>query len=1261
MTLHDGISITADMWVDTVAGTNAATLTYTAGTPATLALNIEDLGASTTSQHAGTLTINAGSLDLAFTAFTKDANDTYASFVFTDTNDGFTTDDITKVTRSAAGVYTINNAGVTSVTTGSVLLTGTTTGIVSAGTKRITAGAQFTGATVSSSAISGVANGDSVAVTDTGSANTTITTAALAIGDAVTINGNQITFTGAAQTGVTISAYADGDGVASLTNVAAGTHLAWTAAPTTKSMTVNSSQYMIDSTGTAPQIEVTASGTTLTAGTALIGTNRPSAVNTTREGISIGIQSGTAEVVTAVGTATDVNALAMGSTLTAYAAGIDVVTAAAGTKETGSVTVNGTTYYQGFSSTNTVTRMSFLTTSTGSRLTNGDAYLNGSGSIVVSNAAGTATSTITSTNGDITISTNGATVTVADLDNGDSFTVTEGSVSKTYTVSNGVLFDSDGNTRPIFDASDPTFGNVAVTAATNIGALTTTATFVTNATAGVNWNSSHGSLAPTLDVTSRNLGVGTDSSVVATPINVTQYANGSYLHANGVVDTNSTNAIGTLNSTTDGTFTYTATSTNGQTINLNQAAAADNGTWQITGTSAGDRITGNGLGSTLNGGAGNDTITANAVDYAEGGDGNDELTAAANNVTLSGGTGADTLTAVALATGTTTLTGGDGADVFVINDGTTRSAVITDFDFANDVLYDNQVAASSNFASITSAQVNADGGINLSGGTATVNATNGAYFAQVRGNDNRKQAIGWVGEAATAIDATSMTSGAVIIGNSNTEGDSLYGGSGGDTIYGGANDTVYGGAGRNFVTLSGAATDTMHVLGFGVDNASTHDVVSGFTTGFEAENSDKLILVGGVTTVSTSLTGAGAAGQLTIKSGSSDLIMRNVNVNGTTGAAEVRVGDDSKVAFVASGSVATVSSASYADMYFGTKSGSVKSGLSFANIEDSLEVNLSDSKYTNIASVTGGTGNTSLLGGADAETLISAGGNTSLYGGAGKDVLVGRTTAADTFFALDGIGADTVSGFEGYTENTAETADTVYLSSVSAAKLGSNGITLNLNDSDKLVLTGTGVNANTEVRFTTDGTTFGIAKIGSVAGGNNFTYAKEVTYYGGGNGNDTLTFSSGDSDDHQVWLDGSKGVSYSKVNIINGASASGSLELAGDSAKNTITGGSGDDSLWGGSGNTADRLTGNSGANTFFYGLGEGKDTLVSSSADDTVNLYNINLSDVMSGEITNAGVTVNMNDGSTLTVATSRDIKFNLASGESYIANHSTKQWDNA
>ena len=106
----------------------------------------------------------------------------------------------------------------------------------------------------------------------------------------------------------------------------------------------------------------------------------------------------------------------------------------------------------------------------------------------------------------------------------------------------------------------------------------------------------------------------------------------------------------------------------GVTIDMSKADVDENGKVSIEGTAGDDEITTAATGSTtVDAGAGNDTINAYAEDSINGGAGDDEITVYAA-ATINGGAGNDTIDASA-ATGAVTIEGGAGNDTISLGAG----------------------------------------------------------------------------------------------------------------------------------------------------------------------------------------------------------------------------------------------------------------------------------------------------------------------------------------------------------------------------------------------------------------------------------------------------------------------------------------------------------------------------------------------------------------------------------------------------------------
>lgn len=773
---------------------------------------------------------------------------------------------------------------------------------------------------------------------------------------------------------------------------------------------------------------------------------------------------------------------------------------------------------------------------------------------------------------------------------------------------------------------------------------------------------------------------------------------GVYVLKDGSTSLSSTNAIGQFRVDSNaGVISYSAVSgsTTGQNIELGEVTTPSAYNWSVVGSAGKDvyHITADAKAVTLDGGEGNDivSIAGGAFDHSIfGGAGNDTVLSIGTGAeTLIGGEGNDSIEATGATgekliqgvagnnslkhTGTTassviggsgndTITagskdyvaGGTGADYFVV----ANDVAIEDYNYSEgDVLYDSTTAATA-----ANIKVASDGKVSLSAaGAADVSkgtGIDGYYGVAFAGSNKSKLNVAWAGENAANIDLSSMTDAVAIFGDKNDVGDNLYGGSKADTIYGGASDSVYGGAGNDIISLGGAGA----VVGLSTTNGK--DTVSAFRTGFDADSADSIYLVDGSAADVTISASAASSGNLTVENTkNSSLYLAtsgSTSVNNTTKAYELLI-NGAKVAVAANKTQILADSADYADFYFGTKSGSVKSGLSFANVSDDVNVNLADTnKYRNIDTLTGGSGSNTLIGGTGKETIYAGSGNSSLWGAAGNDVLVSDKNAASMFFFGNGDGKDTVSGFVGGTTETADALNFLGANISGINRTGRNEFKVTVGSGDVLTVDTTATGEDVAIQWQS-GEAKGVAKIGYATTANKFTYDESVTAYNGGSRNDTLTVST----DANVWLDGSRGTSYGSIDVLDGSGAASgtSLVLAGDGASQTINAGRGDSSLWGGLGSAADTLKGSTTSGSvvnFFYGYGEGNDVINNSKTDDVVNLYNISLDQLTSAVIDTSKITITTNAGQTLTVNGTANT-FVLAGGAKFQADRSTKTWSAA
>ena len=134
--------------------------------------------------------------------------------------------------------------------------------------------------------------------------------------------------------------------------------------------------------------------------------------------------------------------------------------------------------------------------------------------------------------------------------------------------------------------------------------------------------------------------------------------------------------------------------------------------------------------------------------------------------------------------------------------------------------------------------------------------------------------------------------------------------------------------------------------------------------------------------------------------------------------------------------------------------------------------------------------------------------------------------------------------------------------------------------------------------------------------------------------------------------------------FIDGRNFSGFQYLVGsDDGSNTIIAGNDGSNLWGNRGWATDVLIGGTNGDTFFTGKSEGNDAIQNAAAADSVNLYDVSLSDITFTDESNGTLGIAFNTGSVITIQSTDFIsaRINLADGNSYRFNHQTKSWQGA
>lgn len=344
----------------------------------------------------------------------------------------------------------------------------------------------------------------------------------------------------------------------------------------------------------------------------------------------------------------------------------------------------------------------------------------------------------------------------------------------------------------------------------------------------------------------------------------------------------------------------------------------------------------------------------------------------------------------------------------------------------------------------------------------------------------------------------------------------------------------------------------------------------------------------------------------------------------------------SSSAVTVSGTTMKVSGATSSDIWLGGTN--ILTGATNPYGNSSI-VRLDASEMTDAHILAGNSnGNYIIAGTAGATIWGGDGGNDTLQGGSGRDC----------FWYSLGNGNDNVENFQ-----TGAAGDILHLigGGISNLYREGNNLVLNMNDGGTLHVATDDGTANNRVRYTADRENFFAAKIGNTNLANSFTYEGGDIYYLGGNNSDTVQVSSAGA---TVNLNDGH---YSSVEVIDASGSAGGNLLFGDWNGNQIISGGNDSTLWGGEGSADDVLIGGAGKDVFRYGAGEGNDTIDNLQADDLLELYNVNLSDVTFTQETDAGILIGVGEN-VLTVNGQSDTRAFLADGSTFVYSRDAKAW---
>ncbi len=420
-----------------------------------------------------------------------------------------------------------------------------------------------------------------------------------------------------------------------------------------------------------------------------------------------------------------------------------------------------------------------------------------------------------------------------------------------------------------------------------------------------------------------------------------------------------------------------ASGSGNDTVTVGVLDAVFNGALNIASGDGNDQVNASTatLATTIDGGAGNDTVTGGTLaDLLMGGAGNDSVGGSGDNDSVYGGAGADTLTGgdgndVLLGQNGDgdVLTGGLGDDTLSGGDGNDIVAESGDFNFT---LTNFQIVGMGTDQLVSIEGMSVVGGmganlidasaatrsVTLVGGAGNDTLIGGTASDVLGGNSGNDSMTGGSGnDTVTGLDGNDVI-------NAGAGLDSIDGGNGNDTISGDdGNDTIRGSAGND--SILGLGGDDFLFGGDGNDNlqgGEGNDDLNG-------DNDNDDFLSGGV---GNDTVRGGAGIDRIVETADASFVLTSTTLTG--------IGNDSVIAM---------------ETAFLT-------GGASANMINTTGFNGSVTVY-------GAAGNDTITTGSLADLIIGDDGNDSVDGGGGNDILLG---AAGSDTLKGGDGNDTIQG-----------------------------------------------------------------------------------------------------------------------------------------------------------------------------------------------------------------------------------------------------------
>ena len=324
----------------------------------------------------------------------------------------------------------------------------------------------------------------------------------------------------------------------------------------------------------------------------------------------------------------------------------------------------------------------------------------------------------------------------------------------------------------------------------------------------------------------------------------------------------------------------------------------------------------------------------------------------------------------------------------------------------------------------------------------------------------------------------------------------------------------------------------------------------------------------------------------------------------------------------------------------------------------------------------------------DASNASEFGKDFTIYGNAQNNYIQGSYNAANTIWGSAGNNTLRAGAFLDTFIYTGGGNDVVYFTPnedrlylltdiTSIVSSGGNYLLTAPTGNTLTLVTGSNSDYN-QIFYTTDGNlkTAQIGDMNSTAipymGADLTALSQPGTLVVWGNADETYTFEDGstytfEGSNYDIRLDGSTGKTFVNVYNVDASNSFGNDVIFGDANSNVIIEGGGNNILWGGAGSAADYLQGGTGEDTFLCSRNEGNDIIVNASIADSINLYDVTLSDIISAtEVEGNGtgtISLTFSTGNTLTVqgTDSMSAAFNLADGSSWRYHRGTGTWQSA